>query len=171
MFYLKPLAKPTPTCWFSSVAVGHCKLDGTVARLCREANITGFRTNHSLCATAATRLYNAGVDEQQVMEVTGHRSLDGVRAYKHTSKKQKEAVSDILNCVPSQTTSACGSTYNSSINIDVSDSSALVTAATSGYSCGANSMNTLQSSSTTFTSPFTFNFQSCSVTMNIISNK
>ncbi len=46
-----------------------------------------------------------------------------------------------------------------------------VTAATSDYSCGANSMNTLQSSSTTFTSPFTFNFQSCSVTMNIISNK
>ncbi len=105
------------------------------------------------------------------MEVTGHRSLDGVRAYKHTSKKQKEAVSDILNRVPSQTTSACGSTYNSSIIIDVSDSSALVTAATSGYSCGANSMNTLQSSSTTLTSPFTFNFQSCSVTMNIISNK
>ncbi len=110
------------------------KLDGTVARLCREANITGFRTNHSLRATAATRLYNAGVDEQQVMEVTGHHSLDGVRAYKHTSKKQKEAVSDILNRVPSQTTSACSSTYNSSINIDVSDSSALVTAATSGYS-------------------------------------
>ncbi len=137
-FYLKPLAQPTPTCWFSSVAIGHCKLDGTVARLCREANITGFRTNHSLCATAATWLYSAGVDEQQVMEVTGHRSLDGVRAYKHTSKKQKEAVSDILNRVPSQTTSACGSTYNSSINIDVSDSSALVTAATSGYSCGAN---------------------------------
>ncbi len=85
-FYLKPLAKPTPTCWFSSVAVGHCKLDGTVARLCREANITGFRTNHSLRATAATRLYNAGVDEQQVMEVTGHRSLDGVG---HTSTHRR----------------------------------------------------------------------------------
>ena len=29
-----------------------------------------------------------GADEQQVMEVTGHRSLDGVRTYKHTLKKK-----------------------------------------------------------------------------------
>ena len=37
-------------------------------------------------ATAATRLYNAGVDEQLIMETTGHRSLEGVRSYKRTSE-------------------------------------------------------------------------------------
>ena len=85
-FYFMPLAKPTPTCWYSCKPIGHNKLKGTVARLCTDAGIPGFRTNHhSLRATAATRLYNAGVDEQQVMERTGHRSLDGVRSYKHTS--------------------------------------------------------------------------------------
>jgi len=34
----------------------------------------------SLRATAATRLYKAGVDEQLVMERTGHRSLEVKKA-------------------------------------------------------------------------------------------
>ena len=32
--------------------------------------------NDSLRANAATRLYNSGVDEQLVMETTGHRVLE-----------------------------------------------------------------------------------------------
>ncbi len=56
-------------------------LDQTVARLCSAASIKVYRTNHSLRATAATRLYSAGVDEQMIMETTGHRSLEGVRSY------------------------------------------------------------------------------------------
>ena len=53
--------------------------------------------NHSLRATTTTRLYHSGVDEQLVMERTGHRSLEGVRSYKRTSDTQREALSDILN--------------------------------------------------------------------------
>ncbi len=111
-FYLKPLAKPTPTRWFSSVAVGHCKLALVSAG---KLTLPVFARTIP-CVLQQPLGYIMLVDEQQVMEVTGHRCLDGVRAYKHTSKKQKEAVSDILNRVPSQTISACGSTYNSSIN-------------------------------------------------------
>ena len=40
----------------------------------------------------------SGVDEQLVMERTGHRSLDGVRNYKRTSNAQCEELSDTLNC-------------------------------------------------------------------------
>lgn len=49
--------------------------------MCSRAGIGGFRTNHSLRATNATRLFSAGADEQLIMERTGHRSLDGVRSY------------------------------------------------------------------------------------------
>ena len=56
-----------------------------------------FKTNHSLHATAATRLYSSGIDEQLVMERTGHRSIEGICSYKRTSSDQQEAVSDILN--------------------------------------------------------------------------
>ena len=64
-FYLRPLKKPTGTCWYS---IGHCTLAGTVARLCKAAGIKEYKTNHSLRATTATRLYQAGVDEQLIME-------------------------------------------------------------------------------------------------------
>ena len=44
-----------------------------------------------------TRLYQAGVDEQLIMEKTGHRSLEGVRSYKRTNMEQQENLSDILS--------------------------------------------------------------------------
>ena len=76
--------------------IGHYTLDITVARMCSLGGIGGYRTNHSLSATAATRLYQASVDEQLVMEKTGHRSVEGVRNYKHTSDHQLQHLSDIL---------------------------------------------------------------------------
>ena len=69
-----------------------------ISRICKEADIGGYKTNHSLRATAATRLYQSGVDEQLVMERTRHRSLEDVRSYKRTSDTQCQALSDILNC-------------------------------------------------------------------------
>lgn len=73
------------------------KLSSTVSCLCKMAGIEGYFTNHSLRATATSRLYHAGVDEQLVMERTGHRSIEGVRSYKRTSDEQREALSDLLN--------------------------------------------------------------------------
>ena len=64
--------------------------------MCKAAGISGYKTNHSLRATTATRLFQAGVDEQLIMEKTGHHSLEGIRSYKRTSSEQQEAVSDIL---------------------------------------------------------------------------
>ena len=96
-FYLQPMHTPSSQCWYTNKPLGHHTLRNTVARLCKEAGITGYKTNHSLRATAATRLYQSGIDEQLVMERTGHRSLEGVRNYKRTSDQQREALSDILN--------------------------------------------------------------------------
>lgn len=96
-FYLQPSRSPTDTCWYTKQPIGKTKLGDTVPRLCTQAGIEGHKTNHSLRATAATRLYQSGVDEQQIMERTGHRSLEGVRSYKRTSRQQREALSDILN--------------------------------------------------------------------------
>ena len=57
----------------------------------------GFRSNHSLRAASATRLFSTGTDEQLIMERTGHRSVDGIRSYKRTSESLQESVSDILH--------------------------------------------------------------------------
>ena len=96
-FYLTPLKKPTSVCWFSCVPIGHNALADTVPRLMREAGIEGFSTNHSLRATATTRLYDSQVDEATIMERTGHRSVNGVRAYKRGSEKLSQLTSSVLN--------------------------------------------------------------------------
>ena len=78
VFYLQSLKNPTnDCCWFSSVPIGHATLVGTIARLCKPAGIPGYKTHHSLQATAATHLYHSGVDDEQlIMEKTGHCSLE-----------------------------------------------------------------------------------------------
>ena len=95
-FYLKPLVSPGPDCWFSRVPVGWNQLQNTIARLCKEAGFQGFYTNHSLRATTATRLYAKGVDEQLIMERTGHSSTTAVRSYKRTTTSQLEQVSNLM---------------------------------------------------------------------------
>ena len=83
---------PTKDCWFSRTPLGHNTLKNFVGNMCKKAGIKGYKTNHSLRATAATRLYLSGVDEQLVMELTGHRSIEGIRSYKRTSREQQENV-------------------------------------------------------------------------------
>ena len=68
-----------------------------VQNMCQSAEITGHKTNHSLRATTASRLFHQGVDEQLIMERTGHHSLEGIRSYKRTSDEQIMVLSDILN--------------------------------------------------------------------------
>ena len=96
-FYLKPLKKTSWDRWFSADLVGHNVLSKTVSRLCIEAGITGFKTNHSLRDSAATQLFEEGLDKQLIMEWAGHKSIDGVCTYKRTLEKQCQEVSDILN--------------------------------------------------------------------------
>ena len=63
----------------------------------KAANIQGYFTNHSLRVTAATRMYDAQLDEATIMSRTGHRSVDGVRAYKRTTNRLQELSSAVLN--------------------------------------------------------------------------
>ena len=63
--------------------------------MCHKDGIPGYFTNHSLRATAATRLYHAKFDEQIIQEITGHRSLV-VRQYKRTSTSQKRSASQCI---------------------------------------------------------------------------
>ena len=96
-FYLSPLSKPKGMVWFKNQPIGIHTLASTVKRLCEKAGIEGYKTNHSLRVTTATRLFQSGVDEQLIMERTGHRSTDGIRAYKRSCPEQAEQLSKVLN--------------------------------------------------------------------------
>ena len=63
---------------------------------CADGAIVGTKSNHGLCVTGATELYQTGVSEKVIQERTGHLSLTGLRQYERTSGKQHETVSEIL---------------------------------------------------------------------------
>ena len=105
-FYLKPSCCLTSTCWYSKIPLGHTTLSLTIDCLCKFAGIKGYYTNHSLRTTITSRLYQCGVDEQLLMERTGHRSLEGVHSYKRFLDEQREALSNLLNRQPAGTSTA-----------------------------------------------------------------
>ena len=131
-FYLRPLAKPAGEVWYSCQPIGLHQLTKTVQKLCQKADLKGHYTNHSLRATAASRLYQQNFDEQLICETTGHRS-SAVRSYKRTSDGQKRAISEALSLGrrPKQAGSAPATSTSlddRAINVSANESASAVNA-------------------------------------------
>ncbi len=75
----------TAVCWYINKLDGINVLSKTVSHLMKEGGFSGRYTNHSLRVSAATRMFQSGIEEQIVKEKTGHRS-EAVHAYKHTNE-------------------------------------------------------------------------------------
>lgn len=67
-----------------------------VKEICRDGQVAGNKTNHSLRATGVSTLFQAGVPEKVIQQRSGHLSLDGLRQYQRTTVDQHEAVSKVL---------------------------------------------------------------------------
>ena len=66
-FYFKPLTEWSQTgIWFTKQPLGLNTLEHMMVKMCAKAQIQGYKTNHSLRATAASRLYHKGIDEQLI---------------------------------------------------------------------------------------------------------
>ena len=63
--------------------------------MCSDAGIPGKKTNHSLRETGATALFNEGVPERVIRDVTGHRS-NALLTYQRPTLEQKQEASSIL---------------------------------------------------------------------------
>lgn len=62
--------------------IGINKLKNFMKIICERGGLKGNYTNHSGKRSCATQLYIAGVDEQEIMARTGHRSEKSVRKYR-----------------------------------------------------------------------------------------
>ena len=94
-FYLQPHKKYFGQSWYINKPVGVNRLRNVICDICHAAGLPGYYTNHSLRSTAATKMYQNGIDEQLIMEIMGHRSL-AVCGYKRTSDKQRKMASNCL---------------------------------------------------------------------------
>ena len=81
---------------FEERVMGKGKFGSMVKTMCAKAGITGNKTNHSLKATGATRMFESNVPEKIIQERTGHRSVEALRTYQRTSLQQQKAVSCLL---------------------------------------------------------------------------
>ena len=108
--YLRPLEKKHGDIWYYNQPAGRETLGNVVSKLMKDGKFEGHYTNHSLRATLATRLYEAGVDEQLIQESTGHRSVEALRNYKRTNSDQKFHVHKKARCeaiVSSESFNSC----------------------------------------------------------------
>ena len=82
--------------WYGVQPCGENKLSGMVKSMFAMIGVSG-KTNHSLRATGASSLFQAGIPEKIIQERTGHRSIKALRMYERTTTSQHVAVSNILS--------------------------------------------------------------------------
>ncbi|XP_048257305.1 uncharacterized protein LOC124152981 [Haliotis rufescens] len=97
-FYRRPLPeKDNDNLRYSSQVIGVNKLKTLMKKMCESAGIEGYFTNHSGKRTCATRLYEEGIEEQEIMRITGHRSTKAVRKYKRPSQEMLSSIENVLD--------------------------------------------------------------------------
>ena len=99
-FYMraKDKAPPNPSMSsFMNQRVGINVLKNMIPELSVKSGIQVSYTNHSLRATAITRMFNGEVDEKVIAETSGHKSLKALRSYEHTCQQKLQNVSRVIN--------------------------------------------------------------------------
>ncbi len=82
--------------WFTKQCVGVNKLKEMLLKLSLESGCGVKCTNHSLRATATTRMFSKGVPEKVIAEKTGHRSLKALRFYERMPPEMEKAVDAVI---------------------------------------------------------------------------
>ena len=101
--YLQPLSKPKPDIWYSIQPVGINKIDGfmkkiaTIGRL--DITIKHF-TNHSVRKTTVRKLQKAGVSNDKIIAITGHKTEQSIKAYVDTDLEDHRHISMLLSNKP-----------------------------------------------------------------------
>ncbi len=93
-FYLAINDKATEGKWSKNSRLGENTLGKILSTICESLRMQGKFTNHSWRRRIPTLMYQTGIDEQTIMEVTEHNSVGGVRAYKKTSFSQQVNAAD-----------------------------------------------------------------------------
>ena len=99
VFYLRALnefsSEPNKSC-FVNQRVGVNWLRNILPELSQKSGCGVRYTNHSLRATAITRMFNSGVPEKLIAENSGHKSTKALRCYERTSSEQQKGVSKVI---------------------------------------------------------------------------
>ena len=100
IFYLRPLSfVPCNdiSLWYPcKQCIGRNTIAMMEKHFSQQAGLEDGKTNHSLRATGATQLFDAGVPQRIIQERTGHKNVISLCSYERISHQQNQAVSNIL---------------------------------------------------------------------------
>ncbi|CAC5394234.1 unnamed protein product [Mytilus coruscus] len=94
-FYRRPVAISNEEPVKFDQVLGVNQLGRLMKTICEKGGLKGNFSNHSGKRTLATRLYQAGVDEQLMMDRTGHRSEKADRMNKRPCDPMLDDVSNV----------------------------------------------------------------------------
>jgi len=98
--YLRPLEKPKRDVWFSTQLVGVNKINSYVKELATLGGLecTNQRfANHRVRKTTVCKLQKAGVSNDKIAAVTGHRNEQSLRDYAMADMQDHQHISSILS--------------------------------------------------------------------------
>ena len=103
IFYWKP-RKEVPLTpdepWFTANVLDHNSLDRCLKTMFADAGIDSTnKSNHSLRATAISRMMDKQIPSKVIMERSGHLSKDGLLPYERTTSIQQQLSSKALSDV------------------------------------------------------------------------
>ena len=84
--------------WLTSTPVELNKLGNVVSKMCKDADLQGQFSNHSLTATTASRGLEKGFSDKLIMERTGHRDIRSLQRYQRSDVSTKIEICKALNC-------------------------------------------------------------------------
>ena len=98
--YLRPLESPHTDVWYSLQPVGIQTINAYMKNMAKLANldITNKKfTNHSIRKTTVCKLQKAGVSNDKIIAVTGHRNEMSLKAYSDVDVDEHKKISTILS--------------------------------------------------------------------------
>ena len=87
-----------PDRWFDRKPLGKNTLGNMMVTISAKAGLPVVYTNHCIRATAITKLAHAGVQHNEIVSITGHKSVESLRQYVQApSQTKKQQMSAILH--------------------------------------------------------------------------
>ena len=71
--------------WYKSQPVGINIIRKFMSRIATKAELSGRKTNHSARKTTVEKLCRSNIPDSMVMQVTGHKNVQSLNAYKKPS--------------------------------------------------------------------------------------
>ena len=105
--------------WYKSQPVGINIIRKFMSRIATKAELSGRKTNHSARKTTVEKLCRSNIPDRTVMQVTGHKNVQSLNAYKKPSLENNRKSYLILSAIikPQLINKHCHTFYKYSITL------------------------------------------------------